>query len=241
MIDEQKYQALLDQNAALLEENTLLRVELANIKKLIFASKRERYLPQPDGQISLFATTPVKEEQPKEKQQSKQARPKKKVATPAHPKGFPAHLKRVEERLDVENLPEDAKEIGADVTELLAYQEGYFYVRRIIRPRLASKTEDKVYQVNIPPRLVPKGKLDESVIAQLLVEKIYLHMPIHRFAKKMKMFDSKVVSISTLQNGFHKAAEALTPLYHLLEQEIQSQSYLQVDETPLKVLNDNSL
>lgn len=73
MIDEQKYQALLDQNVALLEENTLLRVELANIKKLIFASKRERYLPQPDGQISLFATTPVKEEQPKEKQQSKQA------------------------------------------------------------------------------------------------------------------------------------------------------------------------
>ena len=167
MINEQTYQKLLAEKEA---EILFLRTELANIKKLIFGSKRERHLSLPNEQGNLFATAPEAVDPPKEEPQNKKekrelSRPKKKRISTSKPQGFPAHLKRVEQRLEVKDLPEDAKEIGVDTTELLAYQEGYFYVLELVRPRLASKKEDKIYQANIPPRLVPKGKLDESIIA----------------------------------------------------------------------------
>lgn len=244
MISEQTYSKILAKNKTLREEVLYLRAELANIKKLIFGSKTERHIAPIDGQGSLFADEELPQEEAwnenevQEKEEDGR-KPKDKKTSKPRANTFPSNLKRVEEILLVDGLPSDAIQIGSDVTEILCYKPGSLYIRKIIRPRWASKGEDKIYQANIPERLVPKGKLDESVIAQLIIEKIFLHMPIYRFAKKMRMqIGSDLVSIPTLQNGFHRAAEALTPLYNLLREDILQGDYIQVDESTIKVLND---
>jgi transposase len=228
---------------ALKTENLMLKMKLSSLERMIFGSKRERYIsPSVDpAQGNLFgeeAKTEQSETKPNSAKEEK-ATAKNKKAKKKNPKGFPANLKRKEERIEPEGLDLDRmKVIGEDVTELLAYQEGYFYIRRIVRPRYApTDGSDGIYQANIPERLIPKGKLDESLIAQLIIEKCYFHTPIDRFAKKMSLLDCEGVTTSTLHNGFHRAAECLSPLYDLLVKDLQQGDYLQADESPIKVLN----
>jgi len=242
-VDIKEYEALKAKNADQAESILQLQMELAAIKKLVFGSKTERYVSKSvdPAQGTLFEVAQSKTELNQENQSKEKKRKtirgksegkKKKKGT-----GFPSHLKRVVEYIEPEGLDlEQMQLIGEDVTEILAYVEAHFYVKKLVRPRYAKKDGQGVLQANIPERLIPKGKLDESVIAQLMVEKIYLHMPIYRFAKKMKMLDCDALALSTLQNGFHRATEALMPLYDLLVKEIQQSDYLQADESPIKVL-----
>ena len=219
----------------------LLELELANLKKLIFGSKTERYVSKTvdPAQTTLFPQTELKkvqkvEKKPKAQKQQSAPKPKKKKKA----KGFPAYMERVVEQIEVIDLDKDqVKLIGEDVTELLAYKKGYFYIRKIVRPRYAKNDGSGILQANIPDRLLPKSKLDESLVAQLIVEKACFHTPIYRFAQKMNLMDCEGVSNSTLHNGFHRATEMLTPLYHLMLKELQQSNYLQADESPIKVLN----
>ena len=222
-------------------ENLMLKMELANLKKLIFGSKTERYVSKTvdPAQATLFPQAELKkvqkvEKKPKAPKQQSSPKPKKKKKA----KGFPAFMERVVEQIEVENLNKDqVKLIGEDVTELLAYKKGYFYIRKIVRPRYAKNDGSGVLQANIPDRLLPKSKLDESLVAHLIVEKACFHTPIYRFAQKMELMDCEGVSNSTLHNGFHRATEMLTPLYDLMLKELQESNYLQADESPIKVLN----
>jgi transposase len=98
-----------------------------------------------------------------------------------------------------------------------------------------------VLQAPIPPRIVPKGMVDESLIAQIIVEKIQFHTPIYRFAKKIKQGGIDFVKQNNLHNWFHAGAESLKPLYNLLIEDILSQGYVQGDETRIPVLAKNKI
>jgi len=131
--------------------------------------------------------------------------------------------------------------IGKDVTEILAYQPASVYVKEIIRPRMVDKSQEDlgVFQAPIPPRIVPRGMVDESLIAEMISEKIQFHTPIHRFSRKLRQLGIKFISENNLYNWFHKGAESLIPLYDLLVADIIAQAYIQGDETRMQVLSKN--
>jgi len=124
---------------------------------------------------------------------------------------------------------------------LLVYRRASMQVKQIIRPRMVDKTNEElgVLQAPIPPRLVPRGMVDESLIAEMISEKIQFHTPIHRFSKKLKQSGIKCISENNLYNWFHRGAEALIPIYNLLVADIVAQSYIQGDETGMPVLSKN--
>ena len=131
--------------------------------------------------------------------------------------------------------------IGEDITEILAYTPGSYHVEQIVRPRHVEKDNEEagVKQANIPPRLIPKGMVDETLVAHLIIEKILFHTPIHRFRKKLKQAEISFISEQNLYNWFHYAAAQLKPLYHLFKADLLNQSYLQCDETRIQVLSKN--
>lgn len=51
---------LSEENSLLRQENTFLKEELAQLKRLIFGSKKERFIPSDTAQTSLFETTDSK-------------------------------------------------------------------------------------------------------------------------------------------------------------------------------------
>ena len=234
--------AIQKENEELKTENFLLKEENAQLKKLLFSSKRERFQGVENPQQTQLFDHPEQREPLQEEKQV--VVKKKKKAT--NRKGvkrndFPAGLRREEVVILPQGNLEGFTQIGEDITEILAYTQADFYVKKIIRPRLVDKKEEDngVLQALVPPRIVPAGMVDESLIAQIIVEKIQFHTPIHRFVKKMKQAGVGFIKANNLHNWFHTGAHSLLPLYHLLIKDILTQGYIQGDETPIPVLSKN--
>lgn len=228
---------------ALREENFLLKSELSQLRKLIYGARRERFISsQNSNQGVLFDELPEPIEPEEEEVVEVKKKKKKKSRKPFQRNTFPEKLRREEEVIEPQGAEGDQLiRIGEDVTELLAYVPADLYVKRIVRPRYADKgAEDQgVKQAPIPDRLIPKGMVDESLIAQLIVEKILFHTPIHRFRKKLKQAGIDFISENNLYNWFHTGAHALSPLCGLLHQDLLGQPYNQADETRIAVLSKN--
>lgn len=222
------------------QEIFLLKAEVAQLKRMLFGAKRERFASTENAmQGSLFADAEVPvEASVVEVKAHKKKKPRKGVTR----NEFPAHLERIE--IPVEPADADVEglvKIGEDVTEFLNYVPGKLNVKRIVRPRYIKKgSEDLgVLQAPIPPRLIPKGMVDESLVAHLITEKTLFHTPVHRFNQKLKQEGIHFLGENNLNNWLHRAAEALLPVYHLLKAELLAQPYLQADESPFNVLSSN--
>ena len=227
-------------------ENLQLKAELAQLKKLIFGAKRERFVADKDpGQYALFESEQMEEEVQVEQvpaQPSKKKKPQGRLKKVAKRNTFPSSLPRETEVIEPQGIDlEKTIKIGEDITEMLAYIPGHLQVKQLIRPRRVDKrNEDKgVLQANIPPRLIPKGMVDESLVAHLMIEKILFHTPIYRFRKKLKQAGVSFVSEQNLYNWFHHGASQLIPLCHLFKADLREQNYLQCDETGIQVLSKN--
>jgi len=240
-------QELEQENKVLKTEVILLKEENAQLRKMMFAAKRERFVnDQNSQQGNLFgqaATTESVEENPqRETTILSGSKKRKKAGNPIKRNSFPASLKRIPTIIYPQGVNlDELTEIGRDVTELLIYRRAIMQVKQIIRPRMVDKTNEDagVLQAPIPPRIVPRGMVDESLIAEMISEKIQFHTPIHRFSKKLKQCGVKCISENNLYNWFHRASEALIPIYDLLVADIIAQSYIQGDETGMPVLSKN--
>ena len=127
---------LRHENEGLKQTIQSLRRELANMKKVIFGAKRERFTPTPDGyQGTLFEGI---EEETKENDQATEevveviVRKKKKRARKKPQRNtFPEHLPREETIIEPEGIDEEKMvKIGEDITETLAYVPAKFYVKK---------------------------------------------------------------------------------------------------------------
>ncbi|HRP45867.1 MAG TPA: IS66 family transposase [Ginsengibacter sp.] len=220
-------------------------LELFRLKNLIFgrSSERSKSLYYDDGQMKLFEDEQV-EEKPQVNKVKVQAHEKTKVRKKPSRVIFPADLPREDQILNPEGVEEDQYEkIGEDITEILAYKPGEIYVKRITRPKWVCKKEaaaeqpsKSVLQQEIPPRLIPKGMVDESLVAHIIEEKFLHHTPVYRLISKYKQIGINFIKSKNLHNWIHRSAEALMPLHHLLRQDLLSSPYLQGDESTLKVL-----
>ena len=130
------------ENQTLKQEITLLKFELAQLKKMLFGASRERFIPQtsPD-QGSLFGDAPVAAQTVPEPEVELVKRKKKKKKRIFAPRvTFPASLRRVEEVIMPEDFdPQKHIKIGEDRTELIAYTPADLFVRCLIRYRYAEK------------------------------------------------------------------------------------------------------
>lgn len=231
---------LIAENKALKGQIADLQFQLAQLQKLIYGSKRERFIADQDPTQGRLFDVPAPLERPLSNPTEVVSRTSisKRRSSPKR-NTFPEKLKRKKQTLlpqdiDTQNLTK----IGADITELLAYEPASLYVKQIVRPRFVDKQAEErgVFQHPIPARLIPQGMVDESLIAQLIVEKVQFHTPLYRFGKKLKQAGVDFIRNNNLNNWFHKAAQAILPVYHLLQDEMLAQPYNQADETPMPVL-----
>ena len=238
--------ALEQENEALKQEVFLLKAEVAQLKKLLFGARRERFVSaEVPGQGQLFEAAPAAEEVPAAPVAARVVAPPKPAArrrAPIERNTFPAALRREEEVIEPAEIEGPGwVRIGEDVTEILAYEPASLYVRRLVRPRYAKAGEEDrgVLQASVPVRLIPKGLVDESLLSQLVVEKILFHTPVHRFRKKLKQAGIGFISENNLYNWFQTVGYSLRPLYQLLHQDLLGQPYNQADETRITVLSKN--
>lgn len=141
---------------------------------------------------------------------------------------LPAHLPRQEEVTEPEDLQEGMTKIGEEVTETR------LYVRRIVRPKYVKRKQGGVHIGELPSVPLPKSNAGASLLAQIMVSKFVDHLPFHRQIQIFKR-SGITLSSSTLNGWFNATARLLEPFYQALVKQVQQQTYLQVDESPIKV------
>jgi len=211
--------------------------QLAELKRMIFGSKSERFISSVDPQQgSLFELPEVKEpEKPLEEINYKRKKPENKKK-PLRTE-LPTHLPRKEEVIEPENLPKGAKKIGEAVTELLNYQPPKIYVRRIIRPKFIIESNDEHTNISIaelPSLPIPKGNADSGLLAHILISKYVDHLPFYRQVQIFKR-QGITISESTINGWFNATCRLIEPLYETLKRKVLLSDYLMADETPLPV------
>jgi transposase len=238
-ISKAEYQQLL----GLKSEVEWLTHQLAELKRLIYGSKRERFIAPDPLQSSLF-DFPEAEFKERKMEVSAHTRTKHEPVDKRHPlrAELPAHLPRKEEIIEPENLPEGSKKIGEAVTELLEFEPASIFVRRIIRPKYIVASTDESTRIeiaNLPSLPVPKGNAGASMIAHILVSKFVDHLPYYRQSKIFKRQRLHIPD-STI-GGWANAAIGswLTPVYEVLKKKLLTSDYLMADETPIPVLSED--
>lgn len=159
---------------------------------------------------------------------------------------LPAHLERIEQVVDVEDVDGVRAcpccggclhQIGEDVAERLDVVPTTFRVLVTRRPRYGCRScESAIVQAPAPARIVEGGIPTEALIAQVLVAKYADHLPLYRQAQ---IYARQGIQLdrSTLADWVGRAAWYLRPLRdHILERLRRSQR-LFADETTAPVLD----
>lgn len=232
-ITKAEYEQLL----ATKSEVAYLKFQLAELKRMIFGAKSERYVAPGTDQTSLFEL-PVEQpiEQPKEEITYTRNKPQEKKQ-PLRLE-LPSHLPRREEVIEPVDLPVDAKKIGEAVTEVIEYEPANAYVRRIIRPKYIVEQNDEETRIVIAPLPtlpIPKGNAGASMLAHILVSKFVDHLPFYRQRQIFKRQDLDIAE-STIGGWFNGGCNLITPLYETLKAKVLACDYLMADETPIPVL-----
>lgn len=84
----------------------------------------------------------------------------------------------------------------------------------------------------------PKLMVEDSFVSHIIVEKYLKHVPLYRQEKVMNNYGLEV-SRKNFSNWMLKAANILKPLFDLMHQDILNSQVCHMDETPLRVLNEN--
>ena len=219
-----------------------LEAELAQLKKMIFGSRQERFVPLPSAhpQLALGIDTEPTGTAVVNSQQIIYNRTV--VSTETQPLLHPGRMKLPEslrrEEIVIEPSDDvtDCKPMGEEVSEVLEYQPGELFVKKYVRVKYAKPSGGGVLIGTLPVRPLDKAMAGEGLLAQILIDKYVDHLPLHR---QMQRFERSGVKLAyaTLTGWVTESAKLITPLYEALKKEVLKSNYLHVDETPIKVLD----
>ena len=224
----------------LLFEYQRVSQELAQLQRLIFGQKRERFVPVANVQQLAIAlpgeattTTP-----PVPTQTISYTRRQKKSSTSNPPvrKPWPAHLRREEIRLEPKEDVSALTKMGEEKTEELEYVPAELYVKVYLRPKYAKPNGEGIVIAELPARPIEKGTAGPGLIAHMMISKYVDHMPLYRQLQQFRR-DKVEIAESTASGWMKASGETLVPLCDLLRALVQQSSYLMVDETPIPVLD----
>lgn len=233
----------------LASENVDLKQRLAWFERMMFGRKSERFVPEEPGvgQLNLLFDAGQAEEVEQSVRQIIEAHerkaPEKKENSHKGRLPIPADLVRVEEVIEPEEDVSGMKRIGEDVTEVLEYDPGRIWVRRIVRPKYArSQANEEIAQgqiVQAPAKDLPLGrsKAGVSLVAHILMSKYVEHLPLHRLIARFARSGLNIPP-ATIGQWVKSGADPLLILYEAYKKIIFGSFYLQMDETKLKVLED---
>ena len=222
-----------------------MQFQIDQFKRLMYGSKRERFISDQDNN-QMTLPFDIEQEPEPEKDEEVITYVRKKAKRENHPGRvkLPDHLPVEEIILEPEEDTSNMKCIGREVTDKLELVPAKLYIKRYIRPKYI-KAEDDVELIHkgviaeLPTFPIEKGIAGPGLLAQIIIDKFIDHLPIYRQIERFKREKIKISS-STINGWQESVCNLLEPLYESLKHRVLSQGYLQVDETPIQVLDKRS-
>ncbi len=226
---------------------------IAELKRELFGPKSDRLTPEQQEQLSRLnqdleaeAQRPAaasdgilkdEEEEEKKKKQSRATR-RRRVRHP-----LPAHLETETVTIEPEVAPcpccgKMPERIGEEVSEEIDFVPAKLIRRRTVRPKYACRCgEAGVAIAPLPPRLVPQSRLGLGLAVHVVLARYDDHLSFYRLEQQFRERHGIVIPRSQMVQWAEHIATWLVPVYDAMWKTMLAGGYLQVDETPVKVLD----
>lgn len=228
--------------------------KINHLQDMVNLLQRKKYAPQSEqvnwDQMGLFnemedlANAPTEEEDSEiedEKETITYERTKKKKRA-----RLPENLPREEVIIDLEEKDKvcvhdgaTLKKIGEEVSEKLEIIPAKVFVKKTIRYKYACPCCDEGMKTAPAPKsLLPKTMASPSLIAYMIIAKFMDGLPLYR---QEKIYDRIGVTITrqSMARWLIDVSQKLMPLYNLLQEDLLSRHYLNMDETTVQVLKED--
>lgn len=230
-----------------LYEQSQLRVvtlqhELEQLKRLIYGSRQERFVPSHNttAQLSLDISTQTTLPTPATVQKvaytrtivSKDTRTTVPTGRMKLPESLPRERVVIEPAEDIRGL----RKIGEEITEELELVEAKLFVKQYVRPKYVKEGGEGILIAELPARPIDKGIAGPGLLAQVVIDKYIDHLPLYRQMERFKRAGI-LIPDATIGGWVSSVCKLLTPLYEAHKKQVLQVGYLQADETPIKVLD----
>ena len=147
-------------------------------------------------------------------------------------------------RRDVVHMPQatcktcggsDLRTVSESVTEVLTYVPARFEVTRHVRPACSCRKCETMAQAPMPELPIPRGMVDASFLAHIIVAKFCDHLPLYRQAEICARLGLDL-DRSQLAEWLGHMAWLLRPLVELIAAHVMAGRVIYADDTPVDVL-----
>lgn len=130
--------------------------------------------------------------------------------------------------------------IGQEVTAEYDYVPAKLIVREIVRPKYGACQKPCCQGVTIallPPRLLPQSKLGPGLAVHLLLSRFDDHVAYYTLERIFRERLGVAIARQQMVQWVEKVAHWLQAIYWLIWEELKTSTYLQIDESPVNVLD----
>lgn len=257
--DLQQARKNLEQTQLELEEHKQKLAEaqalIAELKQQLFGAKSEKLTPEQEEQLEKLAADlqeqaqgppPLSREVVEEeirKENAKQRQRRKERQKRRHLP--PVQLEKRTETLEPEDkfcsrTGKQRPRIGQEVTTEYEFESARLIIKEIVRPKYGECGKDccqGVTVADLPPRLLPQSKLGLGLAVFLLLSRFDDHVAYYTLERNFRERFGAVIPRQQMVQWVEKIAHLLLVIYRLIWEEMKAGGYLQVDETPVKVLD----
>ena len=213
---------------------------IADLRRHRFGAKSERFEHPAQGKLELdngstiqpleeaFDETTIPAHKRKKRSKSNKELPRRIVIVP------------VEEKDKQCACGNEKSLIRYEVTEKLDYRPATFEIVEQRREVVACKNdcEHSIITASVPPTILPKVPVTESLLAHIIVSKFDDRQPLYHLEKQFALRFSINVSRQNMSRWVVDAAKPLMPLLNGLKDSIIDHDIASMDATTLQVLNE---
>jgi len=248
---------LLEESQALAREYdeklTEAETQIAELKRELFGPKSDRLTPEQQRQLEQLnqdlqaeaqrptaASDEVLAEDKEDAKKEKRTRADRRRAA-RHP--LPVHLETETVTIEPELTPcsccgKMPERIGEEVSEEIDFIPAKLIRRRTVRLKYACRCgEAGVSIAPLPPRLIPQSRLGLGLAVHVVLARYDDHLSFYRLEQQFRERHGIVIARQQMVQWAEHIATWLRPVYDAMWQAMLANRYLQIDETPVKVLD----
>lgn len=235
---------LNDQNSALENQNTFqqerisqLEEQLNWLKRQLFGKKSEKEIPKNPAQLTFngFEEIAASEEELKAIKAHTRKSSKKEITKITIPADIPIKIINMD-------LPENEKvcqvtglalkKFGEEVSIKLIHKPSSYYIQKTIRPKYALPNGEGVKIRPLPDSIIPKCRVDEGILADIITKKYADHLPLYRISEEFARHRIGIPR-QLLSKWMIKIGLTLKPLYEEIKKRILLSNNVFIDETSI--------
>ena len=222
--------------------------QIAALKRELFGPKADKLTPEQEEQLKALNKDLQDEAHRPDpvidqvlEQEDRAARRRRQRRRVRHP--LPEHLETETVTIEPEEkicpcCGKPLERIGEEVSEEIDLIPAKLIRRRTVRPKYACRCgEAGVKIAPLPPRLIPQSRLGLGLAAHILLSRFDDHLSFYRLEQQFRERHGIVIPRQQMVQWVEHIASWLRPVYDAMWRQMLAGGYLQVDETPVRVLD----